>query len=373
MVRRGVPTKNLTPGDIERAANDTVRRVITLQQGIPTEAAKDIVKFIKDNKLKKVQAAIQADQVRVSSPSKDELAGSHAPAARTRFRRRASSLATIGAEEELMTAGASRARSDGDCRRVRRHRRAVRAHQRLRQSTRRKPPCLVAATAGQPAGQRGREGAGRLSGPHQPVRHAPPEARELAAEAVEGVDPGADRRAPARAGEVDSGRASRMRKRATSSHPNRRRCSRQLLAKVFGGPDGAALEGFDHGRESGRAKSQGQRPLPGRAFRVSTIPPQVLEATAEAAGRNGIPLRRQRSDSDGHTRAHRRRLHPGTRSRSEHMVDDMLKRLSATCTVLALCSRFSRGVTTRPRRAGADAAAGSRRPRRSRCPTRPTR
>jgi uncharacterized protein YajQ (UPF0234 family) len=73
MVRRGVPTKNLTPGDVERAANDTVRRVITLQQGIPTEAARDIVKFLKDNKLKKVQAAIQADQVRVSSPSKDEL------------------------------------------------------------------------------------------------------------------------------------------------------------------------------------------------------------------------------------------------------------------------------------------------------------
>lgn len=73
MVRRGVPTKNLTPGEIERAANDTVRRVITLQQGIPTEAAKDIVKFLKDHKLKKVQAAIQADQVRVSSPSKDEL------------------------------------------------------------------------------------------------------------------------------------------------------------------------------------------------------------------------------------------------------------------------------------------------------------
>jgi uncharacterized protein YajQ (UPF0234 family) len=73
MVRRGVPTKNLTPGTIERAANDTVRRVITLQQGIPTDAARDIVKFLKDNKLKKVQAAIQAVQVRVSSPSKDEL------------------------------------------------------------------------------------------------------------------------------------------------------------------------------------------------------------------------------------------------------------------------------------------------------------
>src|ERR1051325_11092629 len=73
MVRRGVPTKNLTPGAIERAANDTVRRVVTLQQGIPTEAAKEIVRFLKDQKLKKVQAAIMADQVRITSPSKDEV------------------------------------------------------------------------------------------------------------------------------------------------------------------------------------------------------------------------------------------------------------------------------------------------------------
>jgi cyclic-di-GMP-binding protein len=73
LVRRGVPTKNLTPGEIERAANDTVRRVVTLQQGIPSDAAREIVKFLKDRKLKKVQAAIQADQVRVSSASKDDL------------------------------------------------------------------------------------------------------------------------------------------------------------------------------------------------------------------------------------------------------------------------------------------------------------
>jgi cyclic-di-GMP-binding protein len=73
MVRRGVPVKNMTPGTIERAANDTVRRTVALQQGIPTEAAKEIVKFLKDRKLKKVQAAIMADQVRVTSPSKDEL------------------------------------------------------------------------------------------------------------------------------------------------------------------------------------------------------------------------------------------------------------------------------------------------------------
>ena len=73
MVRRGIPTKNLTLGDVERAANDTVRRVISLQQGIPAEAARAIVKFLKDRKMKKVQAAIQADQVRVASASKDDL------------------------------------------------------------------------------------------------------------------------------------------------------------------------------------------------------------------------------------------------------------------------------------------------------------
>jgi uncharacterized protein YajQ (UPF0234 family) len=73
LVRRGVPTKNLTPGVIERAANDTVKRTVTLQQGIPSEAAREIVKVLKDRKLRKVQAAIQADQVRISSASKDEL------------------------------------------------------------------------------------------------------------------------------------------------------------------------------------------------------------------------------------------------------------------------------------------------------------
>jgi len=73
LVRRGVPVKNFTVGTSEPAAGGTVRRVITIQHGIPTDAARAIVKFIKDRKLKKVQAAIQADQVRISSPSKDEL------------------------------------------------------------------------------------------------------------------------------------------------------------------------------------------------------------------------------------------------------------------------------------------------------------
>ena len=50
-----------------------MRQVITLQMGIPTEAAREIVKVLKDAKLKKVQAAIQGDQVRISSPSQDDL------------------------------------------------------------------------------------------------------------------------------------------------------------------------------------------------------------------------------------------------------------------------------------------------------------
>jgi uncharacterized protein YajQ (UPF0234 family) len=73
LVRRSVHVKNFKVGDSQAAAGGTVRRVIDIQQGIPIEAAREIVKFIKDRKLKKVQAAIQADQVRVSSPSKDEL------------------------------------------------------------------------------------------------------------------------------------------------------------------------------------------------------------------------------------------------------------------------------------------------------------
>ncbi len=73
LVRRKVPLKNMKRGEIERGANDTIRRVVTLQQGIPTEAGREIVKFLKDRKLKKVQPAIQGDQLRISSGSRDEL------------------------------------------------------------------------------------------------------------------------------------------------------------------------------------------------------------------------------------------------------------------------------------------------------------
>jgi uncharacterized protein YajQ (UPF0234 family) len=73
MVRRGVPVKNLKPSDVEPIAGGLVKRTVELQQGVPSEAARDIVKFVKDQKLKKVQVAIQGDQLRVSAPSKDEL------------------------------------------------------------------------------------------------------------------------------------------------------------------------------------------------------------------------------------------------------------------------------------------------------------
>ncbi|HSE64122.1 MAG TPA: YajQ family cyclic di-GMP-binding protein [Thermoanaerobaculia bacterium] len=72
LVRRHVAVKALDYGKVEAAAGGTVRQVAKIQQGIPSEKAKEIVKAIKDRKLK-VQAAIQADQVRVSGRSKDDL------------------------------------------------------------------------------------------------------------------------------------------------------------------------------------------------------------------------------------------------------------------------------------------------------------
>ena len=73
LTKRGVPVKNFKTTPSEAAAGAKVRRVITIQQGLPIDTSKEIVKFIKDLKMKKVQASIQADQVRVTSPSKDEL------------------------------------------------------------------------------------------------------------------------------------------------------------------------------------------------------------------------------------------------------------------------------------------------------------
>ncbi len=72
LVKRGVPIKNLSFGKVEPAQGGTVRQRATLQQGIPTDKAKEIVKAIKDSKIK-VQASIQADQVRVSGKNRDDL------------------------------------------------------------------------------------------------------------------------------------------------------------------------------------------------------------------------------------------------------------------------------------------------------------
>jgi hypothetical protein len=72
LVKRGVPVKNLSFGKVESALAGTVRQRLGMQQGIPTDKAKEIVKAIKDSKMK-VQAAIQADQVRVSGKSRDDL------------------------------------------------------------------------------------------------------------------------------------------------------------------------------------------------------------------------------------------------------------------------------------------------------------
>ena len=72
LVKRGVPIKALNYGVVEPAAGSSVRQKITMQQGIPIEKAREIVKLIKDSK-KKVQASIQGDMVRVSGKDRDAL------------------------------------------------------------------------------------------------------------------------------------------------------------------------------------------------------------------------------------------------------------------------------------------------------------
>src|SRR5689334_2178907 len=72
LVKRNVPQKGMQYGAIEPAAGSTVRQEITMQQGIPIEKAREIVKAIKDSK-KKAQASIQGDLVRVSSKDRDTL------------------------------------------------------------------------------------------------------------------------------------------------------------------------------------------------------------------------------------------------------------------------------------------------------------
>jgi uncharacterized protein YajQ (UPF0234 family) len=72
LVKRGVPLKGLTYGALEPAAGSTVKQKISMQQGIPIEKAREIVKLIKESK-KKVQASIQGDLVRVSGKDRDTL------------------------------------------------------------------------------------------------------------------------------------------------------------------------------------------------------------------------------------------------------------------------------------------------------------
>ncbi len=73
LIKRGVSVKNLDVGEIKPAGGDTVRREIKLKTALDSETAKKVAAAIKDAKLKKVQAAIQGEQVRVTSPSKDDL------------------------------------------------------------------------------------------------------------------------------------------------------------------------------------------------------------------------------------------------------------------------------------------------------------
>jgi cyclic-di-GMP-binding protein len=73
LIKRGVSVKNLDVGEVRPAGGDTVRRDVKLKTALDGETAKKIAAAVKDARIKKVQAAIQGEQVRVSSPSKDDL------------------------------------------------------------------------------------------------------------------------------------------------------------------------------------------------------------------------------------------------------------------------------------------------------------
>ena len=75
LVRRQVPLKNMKPGKSVPAAGGSVRQEVEIQDGLTADMAREIAKTIKDARLKKVQAAIQGDTVRISSSSKDDLQG----------------------------------------------------------------------------------------------------------------------------------------------------------------------------------------------------------------------------------------------------------------------------------------------------------
>lgn len=73
LIRRKVPVQAMSYGKVEAATKDTVRQVVDIQVGVPIEKSREIVKFIKELKLKKVQVAIQGEQLRVSGKDRDDL------------------------------------------------------------------------------------------------------------------------------------------------------------------------------------------------------------------------------------------------------------------------------------------------------------
>lgn len=73
LIKRGVPVKNLDVGEVTPAGGDMLRREVKLKQALDTETSKKITAAIKEKKFKKVQASIQADQVRITAPDRDEL------------------------------------------------------------------------------------------------------------------------------------------------------------------------------------------------------------------------------------------------------------------------------------------------------------
>ena len=73
LIKRGVPVKNLDIGEVKPGGGDVLRREVKLKMNLDSDTAKKVSAAIKEAKLKKVQASIQGEQVRVTSPDKDSL------------------------------------------------------------------------------------------------------------------------------------------------------------------------------------------------------------------------------------------------------------------------------------------------------------
>ncbi len=265
MVRRGVPTKNLTPGDIERAANDTVRRVVTLQQGMPDRSGQGHRQVPQGPQVEEGPGVDSGRPGARLLAVEGRAAGGDAPAARARFRRRAAvrqlpglsegyrmMIRRVGLAALSVAAGLTLGCGRGS---------APPAEQPA-------PDARAAAPANaSPAGESGRRSdvpvlvdfdarVKEYVALHRKLEDTLPPP-------LEGVDAPADRQPPARAGAAGPAGPCRRQTRRHLHARTSRRVVQRLMARVFGGPTVPRLKASIMDENPGPPEAHRQRALPG--------------------------------------------------------------------------------------------------------------